>query len=323
MPSLSSYLATDLTLILPSISTDQQEALPTKYSWLTAHLDQLGALTRRIPLNEIDAATHEDLLAIIQFGVTKDVLLSPSHGRRTNAEIPIYRVRGGYTLQGHYTDYEATKHYTHYQAKLHQASKHSHTAPRPTARSNHTANIHQALPTLTVVPPLLLLRTPLLLLLGLLPSNGILDPRLVRLLGRLLELFDAVRRAAGGRVGASARSPTSSLLIPLNYSLALVTLRTPMLLVSELQHLALVVQAHHARPVRVGVRRVVETGQLGVGELVGVLGGGVSDELRLGKGQRLSAEQRPYGERRRTGSGSWSESSESSSSGISSFMVRR
>lgn len=176
---------------------------------------------------------------------------------------------------------------------------------------------------MTVVPPFPLLRTPLLLLLGLLPGNGILDPRLVRLLSRLLELLDAVRRAAGGRGGASARPPSFSLLLPMNYSLALVTLRTAMLLIRKLQYLALVVQAHHAGSVGVGVRRVVETVELGIGEFVGALGGGVGDELQLGRSQRPSAERGLTGERTRTGSGSSSESSESSSSGISSLIVRR
>lgn len=71
LPSLLSDFATDLAPIIPSISAAQQEALLTNSSWLTANLDQLGALTRRIPLNDLDAATHEDLLAIIQLGVTK------------------------------------------------------------------------------------------------------------------------------------------------------------------------------------------------------------------------------------------------------------
>ncbi|GAA5835745.1 hypothetical protein JCM9279_004635 [Rhodotorula babjevae] len=68
--------AADLAPLVPSLSAAQQEALLTNGTFLAQQLAQLSAVTAQIPPGDVDGASPEDLVAIIEIGSTRYSILT-------------------------------------------------------------------------------------------------------------------------------------------------------------------------------------------------------------------------------------------------------
>ncbi|GJN88336.1 hypothetical protein Rhopal_001301-T1 [Rhodotorula paludigena] len=71
LSSLLSEFADSLSPSLPTLAAAQQEALLSNTTFLTAQLDELGAVTAQIPLSDLQKASPADLQALILIGTTR------------------------------------------------------------------------------------------------------------------------------------------------------------------------------------------------------------------------------------------------------------
>jgi len=62
--------AADLAPLVPSLSAVQQKALLTNGTFLAAQLGQLSAVTAQIPPGDVEGASPQDLVAIVEIGST-------------------------------------------------------------------------------------------------------------------------------------------------------------------------------------------------------------------------------------------------------------
>ena len=67
--------AADLAPLVPSLSAVQREAFLTNGTFLAAQLGQLSAVTAQIPPGDVEGASPQDLVAIVEIGSTRyDIL---------------------------------------------------------------------------------------------------------------------------------------------------------------------------------------------------------------------------------------------------------
>ncbi|GAA5999377.1 uncharacterized protein JCM10292_001244 [Rhodotorula paludigena] len=71
LSSLLSEFADSLSPSLPTLAAAQQEALLSNTTFLTAQLDELGAVTAQIPLSDLQKGSPADLQALILIGTTR------------------------------------------------------------------------------------------------------------------------------------------------------------------------------------------------------------------------------------------------------------